>query len=107
MELAARKHWPLIAGVATYWLTLALLIALVFGAGLPTVTAIGSEHTLHGLLTIWLAFASASVLASAWKPHGRQLAVIGMLSALVVAVRYEGALTVGVIAVLFIATRRL
>ncbi len=87
-------------------LTFAVLIAVILVTPLPTLTLTGMEHTMHALVTLWFAFAVASLLASTRPATLNSLAVVGVLGALVTGFRYEGIFTVGVAALLFLLRRR-
>lgn len=82
--------------------TVAVLIALVFGSALPTLTVAGMEHTLHGLLT--LAFAAAAVRVISEDNGGRMGLMLPLLAAALASTRYEGAFAIAVVVLLLAVT---
>jgi hypothetical protein len=88
------------------WRVLAALIVLIFVAPLPTLTVIGMEHTAHTLVTIWLVFAAATLLAVEAPPSARRLGALAALAAAGTALRYEGLFVAAAVGLLFAATKR-
>lgn len=82
--------------------TLAVLVVLVFGSALPTLTITGMEHTLHGLLT--LAFAAVAVRVISGDNGGRRGLVLALLAAALASTRYEGAFAIAVVVLLLAVT---
>lgn len=80
----------------------AVLVALVFGSALPTLTVTGMEHTLHGLLT--LAFAAVAVRVISEDNGGRPGLTLAVLAAALASTRYEGAFTIAVVVLLLAFT---
>jgi hypothetical protein len=82
----------LLGDMAPRW-SFCILMAVVFGAAMPTVTIIGMEHLLHAWLT--LLFVRKAVIAhKRTAMHRLSLAAIATLLA---ASRYEGLLLIGVV----------
>ena len=78
--------------------TAGVLVALVFGSALPTLTVTGMEHTLHGLLT--LAFAAAAVRVIGDDKEGHPGLMLALLAAALAGTRYEGAFAIAVVVLL-------
>jgi hypothetical protein len=87
--------------------TCAVLLVVVFGGALPTLTLTGMEHTLHALVTLAFAAAAAAVIAAGGPARWTSVLGLAGLAAALTAVRYEGLFAVAVVVILFAFTRRL
>ena len=96
--MAARSAPPLLTG--------AVLLIAIFITPLPTLTMSGMEHTAHALATLWFVFAAAARLGSTRPAGTKRAAVVGLLAALVTALRYEGIFTAFLVVLLFAIARR-
>src|SRR5262249_29614370 len=112
--------WPLVVnlvcGTGVIWLIDAmlrksvalrhralLLAAVVVVTPLPTLALIGMEHTLQVLLSVALAWQVCEVLET---ERARSVVPMAIVSALLVATRYEGLFLVAAGAALLVARRR-
>jgi hypothetical protein len=96
--MEARSASPVLTG--------AVLLIVIFITPLPTLTMSGMEHTAHALATLWFVFTAAAWLGSTRPTGTKRVAVVGLLAALVTALRYEGIFTVVLVILLFAIARR-
>jgi hypothetical protein len=86
--------------------TAVVLLALVFLSAMPTLTVVGMEHTLHGLVMLVFMLALAKVMSSAQAPAPRRVLWLAALAALLTSARYEGLFALAVVVVLLVFTRK-
>jgi hypothetical protein len=99
--------WLLLKACGTRPPSVALIGAVIYAAALPSLSAIGMEHVLHALLALALGFFVCRSIAepAVDAPLGAQ-ALIGALTALAVAARYESLFLVAPLTALALIYRR-
>ena len=84
---------------------LIFLLFLIFFTPIPALIFTGMEHILQIVLIISFIFIAVQIISED-KPSPLKYYILLILSALVVAVRYEDAIVVSIVAILFLTKRR-
>jgi len=96
--------WRIFAGSMSPTSATVGTLAVMLAGTVPTMTALGMEHTLHALVTIWFVLLSSRLVAGT---HGsRDLAAALGLAAILTLTRYEGAFAVVAVVLVLGFTRQ-